>query len=180
MCVTVIPLFHMNSVRMFAMHRVDTRLVTRVSSRAAKRLNDKRATGINLSSFPGWWSGNFLLIVGGNRVCRPVDQTLNSSLLRCALLPIRLPNGYTASTNRCCTVCTPTTTRALLARESGTYCMDRVLKLSLRLTIINVAFKYASVTRNHLIIIFYKNIFFFSSISKFIRIWKIYWRWLRA
>lgn len=62
-------------------------LVTRISSRTAKRLNDKRATGINLSSFPGWWSGNFLLIVGGNRVCRPVDQTLNSSLLRYALLP---------------------------------------------------------------------------------------------
>lgn len=161
-CVTVISLFHMNLVRMLAMHRVDTRLVTRVSSRAAKRLNDKRATGINLSSFPGWWSGNFLLIVGGNRVCRPVDQTLNSSLLRCALLPIRLPNGYTASTNRCCTVCTPTTIRALLARESRAYCMDwDYLKLSPRLTIINAAFKYGCVTRNHLIILFYKIIFFF-------------------
>lgn len=121
-------------------------LVTRISSRTAKRLNDKRATGINLSSFPGWWSGNFLLIVGGNRVCRPVDQTLNSSLLRYALLPIRLPNGYTASTNRCCTVCTSTTPRTLLARESGAYCMDRILKRSSRLTIINVAFKYATVT----------------------------------
>lgn len=103
-------------------------LVTRISSRAAKRVNDKRATGINLSSFPGWWSGNFLLIVGGNRVCRPVDQTLNSSLLRCALLPIRLPNGYTASTNRCCTVCTSATPRALLVREPGAYCMDRAFK----------------------------------------------------
>lgn len=144
-------------------------LVTRISSRTAKRLNDKRATGINLSSFPGWWSGNFLLIVGGNRVCRPVDQTLNSSLLRCALLPIRLPNGYTASTNRCCTVCTSTTPRTLLAREPGAYCMDRVLKRSSRLTIINVAFKYATVTRNHLIMLFYKNLFFFSGISKFMR-----------
>lgn len=131
-CVAVISLCCMNLMRMLAMHRVDMRLVTCISSRAAKRLNDKRATGINLSSFPGWWSGNFLLIVGGNRVCRPVDQTLNSSLLRCALLPIRLPNGYTASTNRCCTVCTSTTTRALLARESGAYCMDRTLKRSLR------------------------------------------------
>lgn len=54
-----------------------------VSSRVAKRVNDKRAMGINLSVLPSWWSGNFLLIVGGNRVCRPVDQTLNSSLLRC-------------------------------------------------------------------------------------------------
>jgi len=35
----------------FAM-RVETRLVRHISSRAAKRVNDKRATGINLSSFP--------------------------------------------------------------------------------------------------------------------------------
>lgn len=149
------------------MRRVVIRgLVTRISSRAAKRVNDKRATGINLSSFPGWWSGNFLLIVGGNRVCRPVDQTLNSSLL--TLRPT-----------------TDSVTQWLYCiHQSMLHCMHlgyppgpscsrsrSVLhgpsfQTNFAVTIINVPFKYATVTRNHLIILFKKNIPF-SGISKF-------------